>query len=212
MSIKRVSIESDHVLEGIIRENGKQAGVVICHPHPLYGGNMQNNVVDAIESGFFNIGFTTLRFNFRGVGMSMGIYDEGEGEVKDVVAALAFLKKNIDEDACMVLAGYSFGAWTASRAAESAKDIIALFLVSYPFAFYSTEELSKFRKDIYFIGGEHDDISPIDSMLKFYKEIPVLEKSIKIISTDHFYWGKEKEIEDFILDNVEIQNTQPPLP
>ncbi|MCX5807392.1 MAG: hypothetical protein NT010_15225 [Proteobacteria bacterium] len=207
MSIKRVSIASDCLLEGVIRENGKEAGVVICHPHPLYGGSMHNNVVDAIDNGFFENGFTTLRFNFRGVGMSMGAYDEGEGEVKDVIASLAFLKENINEDACMVLAGYSFGAWAASRAVEKAKDVNALFLVSYPFAFYSTEELSKFRKDIYFIGGEYDDISPIDSLMKFYKEMPVVEKSLKIISTDHFYWGKEKEIEEFIRDNVKIQKT-----
>ncbi|MCX5813286.1 MAG: dienelactone hydrolase family protein [Proteobacteria bacterium] len=206
MSIKRVSIVSDYPLEGILRENGKKAGVVICHPHPLYGGSMQNNVVDAIDNGFFGKGFTTLRFNFRGVGMSGGVYDKGEGEVKDVIASLAFLKENINEDACVVLAGYSFGAWVASRAASSAEDVHALFLVSYPFAFYSTEELSQFRKDIYFIGGEHDDISPINSLLKFYKDLPVLEKSLKIISTDHFYWEKEKEIEEFIRDNVEIQH------
>lgn len=207
MSIKRVSITSDHPLEGVLRENGKKAGVVICHPHPLYGGNMQSNVVDAIDSGFSEKGFTTLRFNFRGVGMSGGVYDEGEGEVNDVAASLTFLKENINKNAHVVLAGYSFGAWVASRAAASADDVHALFLVSYPFAFYSTEDLKQFRKDIYFIGAEHDDASPVDSLLKFYKDLPVLEKSLKIISTDHFYWGKEKEIEEFILDNVKIQHT-----
>jgi len=138
--------------------------------------------------------------------MSGGMYDEGEGEVKDVIASLAFLKKSIDEDARVVLAGYSFGAWVASKAAASVEDLHALFLVSYPFAFYSTEELNQFRKDIYFIGGEQDDVSPIDSLLKFYKNLPVVEKSLKIISTDHFYWGKEKEIEEFIRENVEIQH------
>jgi len=207
MSIKRVSITSDYPLEGVLRENGKKAGVVICHPHPLYGGSMQSNVVDAIDNGFFEKGFTTLRFNFRGVGMSSGMYDEGEGEVKDVVASLAFLKENINEDAYVVLAGYSFGAWVASRAIAIADYVHALFLVSYPFAFYSTEELRRFRKDIYFIGGEHDDVSPIDSLLKFYKDLPVLEKSLRIVSTDHFYWGKEKEIEEFILDNIKIQHS-----
>ena len=207
MSIKRVSIASDFQLEGILRENGKEAGVVICHPHPLYGGSMQNNVVDAIDNGFFGKGFTTLRFNFRGVGKSSGEYDEGEGEIKDVISSVEFLKENINEGAYVVLAGYSFGAWVASRAEASLKDVNALFLVSYPFAFYKTEELSQFRKDIYFIGGEHDDVSPVDSLLKFYKDLPVVDKSIKIITTDHFYWGKEKEIEEFIRENVKIQHT-----
>jgi uncharacterized protein len=205
MSIKRVSITSDYMLEGVLRENEKKAGVVICHPHPLYGGSMDSNVVDAIDSGFFGNGFTTLRFNFRGVGKSSGAYDKGEGEVNDVIASLSFLKENINEDAFVVLAGYSFGAWVASRAAVSAKDIHALFLVSYPFSVYSTNELSQFRKNIYFVGGKLDDVSPIDNLLKFYKDLPVLEKSLKIISTDHFYWDKEKEIEEFIRDNMKIQ-------
>ena len=202
MSIKRVSIASDFPLEGLLRENGKKAGVVICHPHPLYGGSMHNNVVDAIDRGFSAKEFATLRFNFRGVGSSGGIYDEGEGEIKDVIASSAFLKRQLNEDAFIVLAGYSFGAWVASRAASSMDSIAGLFLVAYPFAFYESFELQQFDKSIYFVGGDHDDISPIDSLLKTYKELPVIEKYLKIISTDHFYGGKEKEIEEFIKENA----------
>ncbi|HBE45275.1 MAG TPA: hypothetical protein DDW17_07480, partial [Deltaproteobacteria bacterium] len=80
MSIQRVTIQSDYPLEGILHENNRNAGVVICHPHSLYGGSMFNNVVDALEQGFSAKGFTTLKFNFRGVGKSEGVYDEGKGE------------------------------------------------------------------------------------------------------------------------------------
>jgi alpha/beta superfamily hydrolase len=166
---------------------------------------MNNNVVDAIESGFSAKEFTTLRFNFRGVGRSAGNYDEGEGEVRDVVAAVAFLKQQIDGDGSVVLAGYSFGAWMASKAAAKIEqDVAALFLVAYPFAFYKADELMRFSKRIYLIGGEHDDVSPVDSLLKVYKELPVVEKNLKVIPTDHFYGGKEGDIVEFIKENIEL--------
>jgi len=202
MSIKRVSIQSAYTVEGALRENKRDRGVVICHPHPLYGGSMNNNVVDAIEQGFFAKGFTTLRFNFRGVGLSGGYYDEGNGEVDDLVASLEFLKSHLDENAVIVLAGYSFGAWICSRAAQGIGNISAMFLVAYPFAFYETTELKRFNKKIFFVGGEHDDISPLDALLKFYREFPVVEKYLKIIPTDHFYWGKDQEITEFIKENI----------
>lgn len=204
MSIERVSIQSVHTIEGILKKSRKEAGIVICHPHPLYGGNMHNNVVDAIEEGFSLKGFTTLRFNFRGVGMSGGYYDEGEGEVTDLIASLEFLKARLDNDACIVLAGYSFGAWICSKAAVKVNDIAAMFLVAYPFAFYETTELKQFNKKIYFVGGEHDDISPVDALLKVYKEFSVVEKYLKIIPTNHFYGGKEQEIIEFIKENVQL--------
>jgi alpha/beta superfamily hydrolase len=77
-----------------------------------------------------------------------------------------------------------------------------MFLVAYPFAFYETTELKRFNKKIFFVGGEHDDISPLDALLKFYREFPVVEKYLKIIPTDHFYWGKDQEITEFIKENI----------
>ena len=93
VSTKRVTIEGEERLEGVLREGAGKGAVVICHPHPLYGGSMWNNVVDALETGFFQAGFTTLKFNFRGVGGSTGRYDEGVGEMRDVAAACLFLKE-----------------------------------------------------------------------------------------------------------------------
>lgn len=202
MSIKRVFIEGEYKLEGILNENGKRGGVVICHPHPLYGGSMENNVVDAIEEGFSSQGFTTLRFNFRGVGGSEGSYGEGKGEVKDLIKAVGYLKGLIDGHALIVLAGYSFGAWICSMAASKLERLDGLFLVSYPFAFYESTILRNYERKIFLVGGEADDIGPITQLLDVYKEMPAIEKSLKIIPTDHFYWGKEKEITDFIIEQV----------
>lgn len=206
MSIKRVTIEGDYSLESIVNEQGKQAGVVICHPHPLYGGDMHNNVVAALEEGFSMKGFTTLRFNFRGVGGSGGMYDEGEGEVNDVLAALTFLKKVVNEDAYLILAGYSYGAWICSKVAVKVNNIDGLFLVSYPFAFYESNLLKTFKGKIYFVGGTMDDISPMNDLLMVYKGLPVVDKHLKIIPTSHFYVGKEREIVEFIRELVEINH------
>ena len=116
VSTKRVSIEGEERLEGMLREGAGKGAAVICHPHPLYGGSMWNNVVDALESGFFQAGFTTLKFNFRGVGGSTGRYDGGAGEMRDAAAACLFLKEHTGRSEGLVLAGYSFGAWVCARA------------------------------------------------------------------------------------------------
>jgi alpha/beta superfamily hydrolase len=198
MSIKRVTIESDYALEGMLSEGAGNKGVLICHPHPLYGGDMYNSVVGAIVDGFASKGFTTVRFNFRGVGSSGGFYDEGDGEIRDVLAGLQFLKNKLSGEPYVVLAGYSFGAWISCKAASLVEDIDSLFLVSYPFSFYPAHELKAFKKKICFVGGTDDDIGPLDELLKVYRDMPTLDKYLKVIETSHFYGGKEQEITDFI--------------
>jgi alpha/beta superfamily hydrolase len=202
MSTKRVFIEGGHRLEGILNENSQRGGVVICHPHPLYGGDMHNNVVNAIEEGFADQGFTTLRFNFRGVGGSEGTYGEGQGEVEDLVGAVEFLKGPIGRDAVIMLAGYSFGAWICAMAASRLDKLDGLFLVSYPFAFYESNTLRSYEGKIFLVGGESDDIGPLSQLLDVYKAMPAIQKSLKIIPTDHFYSGKEEEITQFIKEVV----------
>ena len=77
-----------------------------------------------------------------------------------------------------------------------------MFLVSYPFAFYESEALKKYEGTIFLVGGKLDDIGPVEQLMDAYKAMPTIQKSLKIISTDHFYWGKEEEIADFIKEVV----------
>jgi alpha/beta superfamily hydrolase len=202
VSTQRVSIPSDYDLEGIVRENGKKGGVVICHPHPLYGGSMFNNVVEALEDGFGRKGSATLRFNFRGVEGSSGAYDKGDGEVADVLAAVRFLRGVVGSETPLMLAGYSFGAWVCTRAAPGAGALAGLFLVSYPFAFYDADPLFQFGGSIYFVGGSHDDIGPVDGLMNVYEALPGMDKHVKVIPTDHFYGGRSRELSDFIVEEV----------
>jgi alpha/beta superfamily hydrolase len=93
---------------------GATAGVVVCHPHPLYGGDMDSAVVLAVADACAGLGLATLRFNFRGVGGSRGSWDEGRGEQDDVRAALAHLRGLLGPPARLALAGYSFAShWPA---------------------------------------------------------------------------------------------------
>jgi len=202
MSIERVNIASDHDLEGMLRRQGKKAGVIICHPHPLYGGNMYSNVVSAIEDGYAAQGYTTLIFNFRGVGDSKGEYDEGEGEVHDGCAAYELLAKQLNDDAHITLAGYSFGAWVVSRSALEIKRFDSLFLVSFPCLIYKYNHLKTFDKEIFIVGGTYDDIAPMDDLLELYKSLTITNKHLKVINTTHFYAGKEGELIDFIKETV----------
>lgn len=204
MSTKRVTIQGEHALEGILTNNSKRAGVAICHPNPLYGGDMDNNVVHAIEQGFSAKGFTTLKFNFRGVGESKGFHGEGVGEVQDLLAAVRFLRRELDDSASVVLSGYSFGAWICSMAAPKVENLDSLLLVSFPFPYSEYKDLRRYEGRIYLIGGENDDISPVNTLLEVYKEIPAVHKFLKVIPTNHFYWGKEQEITDFIKEQVEL--------
>ena len=118
-------------IEGLLGNQPGKNGIVICHPHPLMGGSMHNNVDEAIRDAFAIQKYTTLRFNFRGAGNSTGNYDEGRGEQTDIISALEFLKKNGIEK--IVLAGYSFGAWVGSKLLEQSNQLfVASILVSPP--------------------------------------------------------------------------------
>src|SRR5271170_1163538 len=113
MSEIQVSFRSgDLTLEGLFANPGANApAVVVCHPHPLYGGSMHNNVVEAILAAMWQAGYATLRFNFRGVGVSEGEHEGGPGEADDAAAAMSFLLAQPGvrkENAAMT--GYSFGA------------------------------------------------------------------------------------------------------
>src|SRR5438093_5275897 len=122
MDSRAVSIESKGPkLEALLHfpEQMLAPGVVVCHPHPMYGGDMHNNVVDAVCETAVTEGIAALRFNFRGIGASEGRYDNGVGEQDDVRAALAYLRELPEVDSARVaLAGYSFGAAVALQAAD----------------------------------------------------------------------------------------------
>ena len=183
-------------IEGLINESQTRNGVVVTHPHPLYGGEMHNNVVESVVRAYGEKGYTTLRFNFRGVGRSEGVYDNGTGEQEDVRAAVAFLgglgKTSID------LAGYSFGAWVNAKCIESLTDVKRMIMVSPPVNFLDFSFLKRCAKIRLVIAGSEDDIAP-PAMIKDMIPLWNGEAKFDIIQrADHFYLGKTSEIEAII--------------
>src|SRR5262245_47291491 len=121
---ERVIIRThDLRLEGMLAvSSGAIAAVVICHPHPQYGGDMDNSIVRLVADHLQQAGVATLRFNFRGVGDSEGRYGAGVGEADDARAAVALLRERARVSQ-VTLAGYSFGAMVALRAGHDAADV-----------------------------------------------------------------------------------------
>ena len=181
----------DLSLEGVLHvpESTPAAAVAVCHPHPQYGGDMENNVVMAVCRSLVSQGFAALRFNFRGVGASEGAFDQGQGERNDVRAALAHLASLPDVDGERLgLVGYSFGAMVAAEVADS--DLRALALVSPPVAH------ADLRVDwgcpALILTGDQDPIAPADRLQAIGGASGV---GLRVVSgADHSWWGFEEEL------------------
>jgi alpha/beta superfamily hydrolase len=151
-------IESDGLrLEGMFHEGDGSLAAVVLHPHPMYGGDMDNHVVSRLVAIFADVGASTLRFNFRGAGRSQGTFDNGVGEAADARAAAETLRVR-RPDSSLILAGYSFGAAIACAIAESVIPA-ALILVSPPVGVLALEP-SLPDIPVLAITGERDSIAP----------------------------------------------------
>jgi alpha/beta superfamily hydrolase len=167
-------------------------GALVCHPHPEYGGEMSNNVVRAAIKAFGSLGWTTLRFNFRGVGQSSGRYSEGLGEREDVRAAYNFLKGKGLRD--IVVAGYSFGGWVAANALNNL-DPYGLVLISPPIAVMEVC-LRDLEVPCWILYGDRDPFCPEEQLRTLIEATPCVEGSFAIKGADHFYWGYEDQIKN----------------
>ena len=191
------------IIEGLLCKAPGEKGVVICHPHSLMGGSMYNNVVEALQKAFAAENYSTLRFNFRGVGGSTGVYEEGVGETKDVIAVCDHLKKlGLTK---IFLAGYSFGAWVGSKVFEGNKNpFTASICVSPPINYFNFNWDNLNNRVNLFICGDCDQFCGLDVLIKIAKKI---NSPVEIIrGADHFYMGKEKELTDILRQHIAKQN------
>jgi len=204
MPEEAVFIESgDLKLEGLLEELPGHKGVVMTHPHPLYGGEMRNHVVEAVLEAYRSKGFSTLRFNFRGVGRSEGAHDQGEGEQEDVASALAFLashgKTEID------LAGYSFGAWVNARGIEKYGTVRRLVMVSPPVSFVDFGFLRSDSRIRLVVTGSLDEIAErvhVERLISIWNP----EALLRIVpDADHFYGRKIRELQSVITGFLDLE-------
>ena len=199
--VKKVTfLSEDYEIEGLFNKRDQDKGVVVTHPHPLYGGDMYNLVVETIVHVYYQQGYSTLKFNFRGVGKSQGEYDNGVGEQKDVLAAIAFLFetgiKQID------LAGYSFGAWVNAHAIREDAPVHNIMMVSPPVGFMDFQPISAMSDLKLVIAGSRDDIAPVDIIRK---TLPVWNPDARfevIDGADHFYGGYLGQLESVLSSSM----------
>lgn len=187
-------------LEGILSlpdGKGPFPAVVVCHPHPLYGGDMRNTVVVAICRALAQLSIVALRFNFRGVGQSQGSYGGGIDEREDVKAAHSFLASLDEVDTDRIgLAGYSFGAVVASDVADLQKRVQAVAIVCPPLSDSGRQQLKGYIKPKLILGASEDDVGPAQELQRFVEELPEPKEYDIITGADHFLWGYEYEVAD----------------
>lgn len=153
--------------------NGAPVGAaLLCHPHPLYGGTMNNRVIYRAAKGAVDAGLAALRFNFRGVGKSTGAYDKGAGERKDAAALLDWLQERYPR-LPLALVGFSFGAWVGLEVACRDPRTVALIGLGPPLNSYDFDFLLDIDKPLLLIVGTQDEFSPRAKMEAFARRLPL---------------------------------------
>lgn len=165
--------------------------VVVLHPHPLYGGTMNNKITYNLYHAFVRSGFSALRFNFRGIGKSQGKFDDGIGELADAATALDWIQQqNMDASACWI-AGFSFGAWIAMQLLMRRPEINGFIAVSPPANLYDFSFLSPCPTAGLITMGDRDEVVSEEAVSKLAAKLAGQKGAnleYKIIKgADHYY-------------------------
>jgi alpha/beta superfamily hydrolase len=167
---------------------------VVCHPHPLHGGTMQNKVVHTTARAMQERGFATLRFNFRGVGASQGSFDDGRGETDDALAVIdAALARW--PGSRLTLAGFSFGSFVAYCAAGR-RPAVRLYTIAPPVGRFDFERFPVPAVPWIVIQGDHDELVDHRRVLEWTRQLsppPVVEI---LAGAEHFFHGRLHELKD----------------
>jgi alpha/beta superfamily hydrolase len=163
------------------------AVALVCHPHPLHGGTMMNKVVHTLARSFVGLGAAALRFNFRGVGASQGVHDNGVGEVDDALAAAAWLQHRYP-DRALYLGGFSFGAATAVAAAAKLEPA-GVVTVALPYERLAPEAALPAAPWL-LIHGSEDEIVPFAGLEGWLAARTIGPRLDCIAGADHFFHGR----------------------
>lgn len=170
---------------------------VICHPHPEYGGDMDNAVVRAVTLRLQRAGMATLRFNFPGVGASEGSYSGFFGETEDARAAVDLLrtKGGIGE---VALVGYSFGGMITLLAGHDHPAVRELVVIGMPTTMFEIESLSACSKPKLFVLGDRDRFCPMKSLESLVDSLPPPKRLVALAGADHFFVGFEDRVAEAV--------------
>ena len=210
MEEERVYFEAEgSTIEGLLSaDKGTSKGaIIVCHPHPLFGGDMHNMVVVDIARIATMWDFSSLRFNFRGVGESTGGFGGGISERKDVKGAIDFLEERRNPTV-ILLAGYSFGAIVCLPVGADDERVGGLIGVAPPLEMFDFGFLRDCKKPKLFICGEYDTICPPSKMGELFQVLPDPKRLRILPGIDHFFFGKRGLLEGAVGDFLE-QMAQP---
>lgn len=171
---------------------------VACHPHPLFGGTMDNKVTHVLARAMNECGAPCFRFNFRGVGASGGQFDNGRGEADDLAVVVAEGRRRFP-GAALWLGGFSFGAFVALRAAEKlAPD--KLIAVAPPVARFELGSVVHPECDWLLVQGDADDVVPPDAVLSWAEQQKRKPRLHVLAGAGHFFHGRLHELKPLLLD------------
>jgi alpha/beta superfamily hydrolase len=181
----------------------RPATVVICHPHPQYGGTMHNKVVTIMERSFRELGLRTVRFNFRGVGSSEGEFDDGYGETDDLFAVTEWVRQTRPDDN-LWLAGFSFGAFITLRAAQNLQ-LGQLVSISPAVNRYGFEELSHPGCPWLVVQGDEDEVVNLDDVRAWVEQTEPSPELVVMERADHFYHRRLMDLRGLLKNGVRDQ-------
>ncbi len=180
-----------------VAEDEGQYIAVICHPHPLYGGTMDNKVVHYIARALHEIGMPVARFNFRGVGKSEGEFDDARGELDDLQAVIGWLQQR-HPDRRLLLAGFSFGSYVAASVAEEL-EADALISIAPPVSMYYFDDV-EFSRPWLVLMGDEDEVVPAEEVRQWLL-VPQANREVEWMEgASHFFHGRLPELAAHIRD------------
>ncbi|HEX6794027.1 MAG TPA: alpha/beta hydrolase [Casimicrobiaceae bacterium] len=165
---------------------------LVCHPHPLQGGTLDNKVVQTLAKTFFALNYAAVRFNFRGVGQSAGTFDEGIGETDDALVVLADARTRFGESLPIALAGFSFGSYVETRVAERVR-AERLVLVAAAVKRFPVQNVAP---DTIVIHGEEDDVVPLIDVFAWARpqQLPI----VVFPGCGHFFHGRLPQLQRMV--------------
>lgn len=223
MPIETVSIPNDSAqLEGKLwrgewsSDLNTSIGIILCHPHPLFYGTMDDHVIDSLFHAFIKVEIPVLKFNFRGVNNSKGTFENGLGEKKDVLSVIDFFKKSTNTHK-IILVGYSFGSLIAFSVLGENESIAGFVGISHPFGLMKPEKRKEFSLDEslfklksspiiipkLFIIGDQDEFTPIKEFNDQILNVKGLKEVVIVPNESHFWRENELKIEKTCLKWIE---------
>ena len=180
---------------------------LLLHPHPQHGGTMNNKIVYALFRAFTKRGFSTLRFNFRGVGRSQGTFSRGEGELSDAASALDWLQTYNQNAAGCWIGGFSFGAWIGMQLLMRRPEIDSFISVAPPASMYDFSFLAPCPSSGLIVHGDQDEIVSVESVQKLVNKLSH-QRDIKITyqilkGANHFVTDQMPQLEETISDYLD---------